>query len=137
MSPLLTVTDIGKRFRGLVAVDRVSFEVATGEIFAVIGPNGAGKTTLFNMIAGVLAPNTGTIMFAGERIDGLRRTRSAGVASAAHFRSCGHFPLSPWRTTSSSERCCIVKTSMMHASTPAMYCVGLIYTLSAIKRLPR
>jgi branched-chain amino acid transport system ATP-binding protein len=71
MSALLTVTDVGKRFRGLVAVDRVNFEVTEGETFAIIGPNGAGKTTLFNMIAGVLAPDTGTITFAGERIDGL------------------------------------------------------------------
>ena len=71
MSALLTAIDVGKRFRGLVAVDRVNLEVAEGEIFAVIGPNGAGKTTLFNMIAGVLSPDTGTITFAGKRIDGL------------------------------------------------------------------
>ena len=54
MSALLSVNGVSKRFRGLVAVDRVSFEVPEGGIFAVIGPNGAGKTTLFNMIAGVL-----------------------------------------------------------------------------------
>jgi len=71
MTALLTVEAVNKRFRGLVAVDRVSFEVPQGAIFAVIGPNGAGKTTLFNMIAGVFAPNGGTISFAGERIDGL------------------------------------------------------------------
>jgi branched-chain amino acid transport system ATP-binding protein len=71
MSALLTVDAISKRFRGLVAVDRLSFEVAAGGIFAVIGPNGAGKTTLFNMIAGVFAPDSGSIAFAGERIDSL------------------------------------------------------------------
>jgi branched-chain amino acid transport system ATP-binding protein len=71
MTALLSVHDVTKRFRGLVAVDALSFAVAKGEIFAVIGPNGAGKTTLFNMIAGVFAPNGGTITFAGERIDGL------------------------------------------------------------------
>jgi len=71
MSALLSVAGVSKRFRGLVAVDRASFEVARGEIFAVIGPNGAGKTTLFNMIAGVFAPDTGTIVFSGDRIDGL------------------------------------------------------------------
>jgi branched-chain amino acid transport system ATP-binding protein len=70
VSPLLAVAEVGKRFRGLVAVDQVSFTVEAGDIFAVIGPNGAGKTTLFNMIAGVLAPNDGTITFRGERIDG-------------------------------------------------------------------
>jgi len=71
MSALLSINGISKRFRGLVAVDRLSFDVPQGGIFAVIGPNGAGKTTLFNMIAGVFAPNGGTITFAGERIDGL------------------------------------------------------------------
>jgi branched-chain amino acid transport system ATP-binding protein len=70
-APLLTVERISKRFRGLLAVDGVSFTVAPGDILAVIGPNGAGKTTLFNMIAGMLAPDEGTIAFAGERIDGL------------------------------------------------------------------
>jgi branched-chain amino acid transport system ATP-binding protein len=71
MTPLLSVDGVSKHFRGLLAVDRVSFEVGAGEILAVIGPNGAGKTTLFNMIAGVLAPDDGTIRFDGERIDGL------------------------------------------------------------------
>ena len=71
MSVLLSVTAVSKRFRGLVAVDRVGFDVAQGEIFAVIGPNGAGKTTLFNMIAGDRVPDDGAITFAGERIDGL------------------------------------------------------------------
>jgi len=71
MTPLLSIDAISKHFRGLLAVDRVSFDVAPGEILAVIGPNGAGKTTLFNMIAGMLAPDDGTIRFDGERIDGL------------------------------------------------------------------
>jgi len=71
MTPLLSIDRVSKHFRGLLAVDQVSFEVASGEILAVIGPNGAGKTTLFNMIAGVLAPNEGTIRFDGERIDGM------------------------------------------------------------------
>ncbi|HEU5274894.1 MAG TPA: ABC transporter ATP-binding protein [Xanthobacteraceae bacterium] len=72
MTALLAVEGVSKRFRGLLAVDQVSFSVQPGEILAVIGPNGAGKTTLFNMIAGVLPPDDGTIRFRGERIDGLR-----------------------------------------------------------------
>jgi len=72
MSTLLSVAGVTKRFRGLVAVDRVSLDVKQGEIFAVIGPNGAGKTTLFNMIAGVFAPNEGSITFDGQPIGGLR-----------------------------------------------------------------
>jgi branched-chain amino acid transport system ATP-binding protein len=71
MTALLSVAGVSKRFRGLLAVDNVSFAVAPGDILAVIGPNGAGKTTLFNMVAGVLAPDDGTIRFDGERIDRL------------------------------------------------------------------
>ena len=92
MSALLSLQGISKRFRGLVAVDGVSFSVPEGAIFAVIGPNGAGKTTLFNMIAGALPPDDGTIAFAGERDrPGLRPTRCAGAASPAPSRSCGRF----------------------------------------------
>jgi branched-chain amino acid transport system ATP-binding protein len=71
MTALLTVDGLSKRFRGLLAVDRVSFAVPQGAIFAVIGPNGAGKTTLFNMIAGAMVPNAGAITFAGEPVQGL------------------------------------------------------------------
>lgn len=71
MSTLLRVSAVSKRFRGLVAVDRVSLEVPERSIFAVIGPNGAGKTTLFNIIAGAFPPDAGTVIFANKRIDGL------------------------------------------------------------------
>jgi branched-chain amino acid transport system ATP-binding protein len=67
---LLEIGNVTKHFTGLRAVAGVSFAVPEGAIFAVIGPNGAGKTTLFNMIAGVFAPDAGTICFNGERIDG-------------------------------------------------------------------
>src|SRR5712664_3049129 len=90
MSILLEVQAISKRFRGLLAVDNVSFRVAQGSIFAVIGPNGAGKTTLFNIIAGVIAPDRGSIAFAGGRIDGLtpdeicRRDRKSTRLNSSH-----------------------------------------------------
>jgi branched-chain amino acid transport system ATP-binding protein len=70
VTPLLAVEGVSKRFRGLLAVDDVSFQVARGSVCAVIGPNGAGKTTLFNIIAGAFAPDQGSIAFGGERIDG-------------------------------------------------------------------
>ena len=69
---LLEVEKLGKSFRGLRAVSEVSFSVAENSIVALIGPNGAGKTTLFNLIAGALVPDSGTISFAGTRIDDLR-----------------------------------------------------------------
>jgi len=72
MSALLEVGTVSKRFRGLRAVHEVSFDVAEGGIQGLIGPNGAGKTTTFNMIAGVYAPDSGEIRFAGRPIHGLR-----------------------------------------------------------------
>ncbi len=77
----LDVEGIGKRFRGLRAVHDVSFTVPAGAIHALIGPNGAGKTTIFNMIAGVFAPDSGTIRLDGKAISGLRPDRicDAGV----------------------------------------------------------
>jgi branched-chain amino acid transport system ATP-binding protein len=92
MTALLTVQDVSKRFRGLVAVDRLSFEVPQGDIFAVIGPNGAGKTTLFNVIAGVFAPDGGTITFDGERIDGLTPDRICQRGIGRTFQLVRPFP---------------------------------------------
>jgi branched-chain amino acid transport system ATP-binding protein len=92
MSALLSVDNVSKRFRGLVAVDRLGFEVPEGSIYAVIGPNGAGKTTLFNMIAGVHAPDGGTISFAGERIDGLTPDRICRRGIGRTFQIVRPFP---------------------------------------------
>lgn len=92
MSALLTVNAISKRFRGLIAVDRLSFSVPQGAIFAVIGPNGAGKTTLFNMIAGAIAPDTGGIEFFGERIDGLAPDKVCRRGIGRTFQIVRPFP---------------------------------------------
>jgi branched-chain amino acid transport system ATP-binding protein len=92
VSALLSIDAVSKRFRGLLAVDRVSFEVFPRDIFAVIGPNGAGKTTLFNMIAGVYAPDDGAIVFAGERIEGLPPDAVARRGIGRTFQIVRPFP---------------------------------------------
>jgi branched-chain amino acid transport system ATP-binding protein len=92
MTALLSLSAVTKRFRGLVAVDGVSFAVAPGDIFAVIGPNGAGKTTLFNMIAGVFAPDAGSIVFEDERIDGRRPDEVARRGIGRTFQIVRPFP---------------------------------------------
>jgi branched-chain amino acid transport system ATP-binding protein len=92
MSVLLSVKRLSKRFRGLLAVDGVSFDVAAGELFAVIGPNGAGKTTLFNMIAGAIAPDEGSIIFASESIGGLPADAICRRGIARTFQIVRPFP---------------------------------------------
>ena len=92
MSALLLVDNVSKRFRGLVAVDRLGFEVPEGCIYAVIGPNGAGKTTLFNMIAGVYSPDGGSIIFDGERIEGLPPDRICRRGIGRTFQIVRPFP---------------------------------------------
>jgi branched-chain amino acid transport system ATP-binding protein len=92
MSVLLSLDGVSKRFRGLVAVDQVSFAVPQGAIFAVIGPNGAGKTTLFNMIAGAMPPDAGTIVFAGEPVQGLSADAVCRRGIARTFQIVRPFP---------------------------------------------
>src|SRR5258707_11596192 len=92
MTALLSLDRVSKRFRGLVAVDAVSFDVPEGVIFAVIGPNGAGKTTLFNMIAGAMAPDEGSIAFAGEPISGLTPDAVCRRGVARTFQLVRPFP---------------------------------------------
>ncbi len=58
-----------KRFRDVVAVDRLTLDVAAGELLAVVGPTGCGKTTLLKLIAGLLKPDEGEILFDGESVD--------------------------------------------------------------------
>ncbi len=92
MTALISLDRVSKRFRGLVAVDGVSFDVAEGALFAVIGPNGAGKTTLFNMIAGAMMPDDGAIVFAGEPIGGLTPDAVCRRGIARTFQLVRPFP---------------------------------------------
>ena len=68
MEDILVVNNLNKSFGNLVAVNDLSFEVKTGEILGVMGPNGAGKTTVFNLLTGILKPDTGEIHFEGRDI---------------------------------------------------------------------
>jgi len=78
---LLKVQGLTKHFGGVAAVRDVGFEVSEGTIFALIGPNGAGKTTVFNLITGILKPDSGSISFLGKPLDGLKphQVSAAGI----------------------------------------------------------
>ena len=69
---MIVVQDVVKHFGGLAAVDGVSMEIKQGTITGLIGPNGAGKSTLFNLIAGNLNPEYGSIYLDGEDVTGLK-----------------------------------------------------------------
>ena len=69
---MIVVRDLVKHFGGLAAVDGVSMEIKQGTITGLIGPNGAGKSTLFNLIAGTLTPESGSIYLDGENVTGLK-----------------------------------------------------------------
>jgi branched-chain amino acid transport system ATP-binding protein len=69
---LLEVRDLSVRFGGVVALDRVSFDVEAGQVVALIGPNGAGKTTLFNVITRVYRPSGGTVLIDGHSVLSIR-----------------------------------------------------------------
>src|SRR5256712_11024742 len=84
--PLLAVRGLRKRFGGLVATDGVDLDVAEGETLAVIGPNGAGKTTLIAQLSGDLAPDGGTIRFAGEDVTALPAPARSGRGFARSFQ---------------------------------------------------
>ena len=76
-APLLQAVGLGRRFRGLAAVDAVSLDWRVGEIHAVIGTNGAGKSTLVNMLSGELAPSAGSVRFAGQDVTRWSQPRRA------------------------------------------------------------
>ncbi len=65
---ILKLENLSKSFDSIRAIDAVDLEVAQGEALGVIGPNGAGKTTLFNLVTGLLRPDTGSVWFDGRDI---------------------------------------------------------------------
>ena len=73
----LQVSKLTKKFGGFTAVNDVSFDVAEGEILGLIGPNGSGKSTTFNLIAGALKPDAGSVRFRGAEVAGLPAYRVA------------------------------------------------------------
>ena len=84
---LLEVAAVRRSFGGLVAVDGVSLTVTAGQIKGIIGPNGAGKTTLFNMISGLLKPDTGRITFKERPINGLKPFQIAQAGISRTFQN--------------------------------------------------
>ncbi|MEL6477946.1 MAG: ABC transporter ATP-binding protein [Pseudomonadota bacterium] len=69
---ILKVQNVNKRFGGLKALNEVNLEIEKGTVHAIIGPNGAGKSTLLNCFVGRLEPDTGSVMFDGSSLLGIK-----------------------------------------------------------------
>ncbi len=75
MGPSLTLVDIKKRYGDTVAVDGLSVEIRSGEIFGLLGPNGAGKSTSIGIVCGLVAADSGRVLLGGVELNGGRELR--------------------------------------------------------------
>ena len=89
---LLEFSEVGLSFKGVKALDGVSFHVDRGELFAIIGPNGAGKTSIFNCINQVYEPQRGDILWKGTSLRGSRPDKVAELGIARTFQNIALFP---------------------------------------------
>ncbi|MFC0415058.1 ABC transporter ATP-binding protein [Cytobacillus solani] len=89
---ILEINDVTLRFGGVVALDKVSYEVKKGEIFSLIGPNGAGKTSMLNCISGLYKPSSGSVCFNGEEITHFKPHKRAALGIARAFQNIELFP---------------------------------------------
>lgn len=88
---LLQVEGLTKRFKGLLALEDVSFGAAHGEIVGLVGPNGAGKSTCFNCATGFLRPTAGRVMFDGSDVTGMAPYRLAARGLVRTFQHSAAF----------------------------------------------
>jgi len=84
---LLSARELSVRFGGVLAVNKVSFDVRRGEVFTLIGPNGAGKTTVFNLISRLYVPSTGEIVFDGHPLSRVPPHEVARLGIARTFQN--------------------------------------------------
>jgi branched-chain amino acid transport system ATP-binding protein len=85
--PLLTVSNLVKRFGGFRALDGVSFHLNPGEVLGLVGPNGSGKTTCINVICGLYAPDGGSVTYRGRSIGGEKSHRLVKAGINRTFQS--------------------------------------------------
>ncbi|HMN21340.1 MAG TPA: ABC transporter ATP-binding protein [Ottowia sp.] len=90
-APLLEVHELTKRFGGLVAVNQVSFNVASGEILGILGPNGAGKTTLFNLLTGFIRADRGRVRLRTRELSRQTPAQMVRLGVARTFQLCRPF----------------------------------------------
>ena len=87
MTPYLQATGVEVAFGGLKALNDCSFTIQQGRITCLVGPNGAGKTTIFNVITGFLKPDTGSVSFKGQTLDGWKPQAIVAAGIARTFQN--------------------------------------------------
>jgi branched-chain amino acid transport system ATP-binding protein len=87
MAVLLESQAVVKRFGGLMALNRVDFQLEEGRIASIIGPNGAGKTTFFNVLTGIYAPDGGEVRFRNRSLVGLRPDQITALGVCRTFQN--------------------------------------------------
>ena len=88
---ILQVEDVSLRFGGVRALTKISFDVREHEVRAIIGPNGAGKSSMLNVINGVYRPQEGTLIYRGEKLDGMTPRRAAHMGISRTFQNIALF----------------------------------------------
>ena len=91
-NPVLQLEGLRKNFGSLTVTDDVTLDVMPGEMHAIIGPNGAGKTTLINQISGIIPPDGGRIVFAGNDVTALPPESRALSGLARSFKITSILP---------------------------------------------
>jgi branched-chain amino acid transport system ATP-binding protein len=86
MEPIIEITNLTKRFGGVLALNGVTLRIHSNEIVGLIGPNGSGKTSLINCITGFTKPDTGTILYRGVDITGSRPPKIAEMGIGRTFQ---------------------------------------------------
>jgi branched-chain amino acid transport system ATP-binding protein len=90
---VLEIRNVSKHFGGLAAVNEVSTTIEAGKVNAIIGPNGAGKTTFFNLVGGTIPPTSGSILYEGRDITGLRADQVALLGISRTFQATTLFDM--------------------------------------------
>ena len=112
---ILEVRDVNKNFGGLKALHNVNLDVQEGSVHAIIGPNGAGKSTLLNCFIGRLTPDTGSVMFNGSSLLGLKphEINQAGVVRV-QGDVLPHTQLAEWQATNRFARVALHGNFLVH-----------------------
>jgi len=90
--PLLDVREVTVRFGGITALDKLSFDIDSGQICGLIGPNGAGKTTMFNVVSRIYQPASGSVQFDGVELLNRPRHAMAKLGIGRTFQNLALFP---------------------------------------------